>query len=98
MYTCVKRKTYVITAQHHGIFEYNSIMPIGHGSVIKAPNGEDWIMYHAWKWHQVGQQPPGRVLCLDKIHWDVNVGWPYIGVPSSKPTLAPNVFTTTIFS
>ena len=70
----------------------------GHGSVVDTPNGEDWFMYHAWRWHQVDQEPLERVLCLDKIHWNaVDDGWPYIGVPSDRPTLVPNTISSLTF-
>jgi len=33
---------------------------------------------------KVYKEPPGRVLAVDKINWQD--GWPFIGVPSDKPT------------
>ena len=64
---------------------------LGHGSVIINPSGEYWFAYHAYRWKQVGKDP-GRVLCLDRITWNETRAWPYIGIPSNKPSLAPNVF------
>ena len=57
---------------------------------MRTPNGDDWFLYHAYRWNQV-EDVPGRVLCLDKIRWNKYNDWPYIGTPSNKPTLAPNV-------
>lgn len=36
----------------------------GHNSVAKAPNGEDYVVYHAW-----GTDMKGRRLCLDRLRW-----------------------------
>ena len=60
----------------------------GHNSeIITDDNGDDWIMYHAYK---AADPDRGRVLMLDKITWDVN-GWPSVnnGYPSSTPMPAP---------
>ena len=75
---------------------YLSIMScyivLGHGSTVQTPNGEDWYIYHAWRYKEIGNNPPGRVLLLDRIRWDVlpDGPWPYIGTPSDEPTPAPN--------
>lgn len=55
----------------------------GHGSVVQGPDGEDYFVYHAWGAGQENQ-PPGRRMMLDPIHWGPD-GWPIIndGTPSS---------------
>ena len=63
---------------------------LGHGSVVRTTNGDDWFVYHAYRWKQI-EKGPGRVLCLDKVHWNKSTKWPFIGTPSDKSTLAPNV-------
>ena len=55
---------------------------------MKTSNGEYWMVYHAYRWDQV-ESSPGRVLCIDKIHWSMDSKWPFIGIPSTKPELAP---------
>ena len=55
----------------------------GHGTPIQT-NNEWYYVYHTWKYNQVGQNPPGRVMNLDKIKWLDNK-WPMIGVPSDFP-------------
>lgn len=60
----------------------------GHNSeIITDDNGDDWIMYHAYK---AADEDRGRVLMLDKITWDAQ-GWPSVndGYPSSTPMPAP---------
>jgi beta-xylosidase len=36
----------------------------GHNSVVKAPNGDDYIIYHAWD-----AAKTARRLCIDKLEW-----------------------------
>merc|ERR1719336_2941351 len=36
-----------------------------------------WFLYHAWRWGQVGAAP-GRTLNLDLVKWSDD-GWPHIG-------------------
>ena len=55
---------------------------------MKTSNGEYWMVYHAYRWDQV-ESGPGRVLCIDKIHWSMDSKWPLIGIPSTIPELAP---------
>ena len=55
----------------------------GHGTPIQT-NNEWYYVYHTWKYNLVGQNPPGRVMNLDKIKWLDNK-WPMIGVPSDFP-------------
>jgi len=56
--------------------------------VVKTVNGDDWMVYHAYRWKQI-KTGPGRVLCIDKIRWNMTNKWPFIGVPSSEPRQAP---------
>ncbi len=65
----------------------------GHGSVVSTDAGEDWFVYHAWPYGQIGQPDPGRMLMLDKILW-TDEHWPIIGVnghPSVDSQLKPNI-------
>ena len=64
---------------------------VGHGSVIQAIDGEYWYFYHSWRYKELNQNPPGRVLLLDNIHWDIlpDGPWPYVGVPSDTVLPAP---------
>ena len=68
-----------------------SISCIGHGSVIQAIDGEYWYFYHSWRYKELNKNPPGRVLLLDKIHWDIlpDGPWPYVGAPSDTVLPAP---------
>ena len=58
--------------------------------MVRTTNGDDWFVYHAYRWKQI-EKGPGRVLCLDKVHWNKSTKWPFIGTPSDKSTLSPNV-------
>ena len=55
---------------------------------MRTPKGVDWMVYHAYRWDQV-EKDPGRVLCIDKVQWNLTTKWPFIGMPSTKPTIAP---------
>ncbi len=63
----------------------------GHGSVVELDDDEWWFAYHSWIGGKVEENPPGRNLLVDKINWDDNTGWPYIGAPSDTPQDVPNV-------
>jgi len=58
----------------------------GHGSMVTIDDNQ-WFLYHAWRWGQVGAAP-GRTLNLDLVKWSDD-GWPHIGTPSVQPTPAP---------
>jgi beta-xylosidase len=60
----------------------------GHGSVVRARDGHDYYVYHAWQRGRVGGKNP-RLLLMDRIHWED--GWPRIndGSPSALPQAAP---------
>merc|ERR1719370_778157 len=51
-----------------------SFVSPGHCSVADTPDGDSWLIYHAWHYGQVGVTPPGRVMMLDKICWNEE-GW-----------------------
>lgn len=54
----------------------------GHCSeIVKDDAGNDWIFYHGVDL----QRPEGRVLLLDRIHWDKQ-DWPY--VEGNSPSLS----------
>ncbi len=44
------------------------------------------IVYHNWRWNEMGKYPPGRVLNIDTVNWTSD-GWPSIGkgYPSDTP-------------
>jgi len=66
----------------------------GHGSPILDSFNLSWYyIYHAWKYDQVLQNPPGRVMNLDKINWN-SEGWPIIGtgIPSDTPQNVPSFY------
>ncbi|HMR74439.1 MAG TPA: glycoside hydrolase family 43 protein [Polyangiaceae bacterium] len=59
----------------------------GHGAILKGPSG-DWVhVYHAWVAGKV-QQPPGRVVLVDRVQWVA--GWPEMrGAPASRSQPLP---------
>jgi len=50
----------------------------GHNSVVVAPNGADYIVYHAWD-----PQYTARRMCVDRLEWTDD------GPRTSGPTVAP---------
>jgi arabinan endo-1,5-alpha-L-arabinosidase len=56
----------------------------GHGSLVRAHDGRDYYVYHAWIRGRVGGKNP-RMLLMDRVHWED--GWPRIndGSPSNLP-------------
>ena len=50
----------------------------GHNSVITAPNGDDYIVYHAWD-----PEHTARRMCLDRIWWTPD------GPRTNAPTVEP---------
>jgi beta-xylosidase len=60
----------------------------GHGSVVRAHDGADYFVYHAWQRGRVGGKNP-RMLLVDRIHWEAD--WPRIndGSPSAGKQFAP---------
>lgn len=60
----------------------------GHGCVVRAANGKDYFLYHAWRRGRVGGRNP-RMLLMDRIRWED--GWPRIndGSPSATPQPLP---------
>lgn len=61
----------------------------GHGCVVRAHDGRDYFVYHAWQRGRVGSGHP-RLMLIDRIHWED--GWPRIndGSPSNvaQPVVA----------
>lgn len=49
----------------------------GHNSVVVAPNGEDYIVYHAWD-----REHTARQMCIDRLEWTDG------GPRTSGPTVA----------
>ncbi len=41
----------------------------GHQALVNGPDGQTWIVYHAWPPDAVGSLVPGRVLWLDRLIW-----------------------------
>lgn len=54
----------------------------GHNSVVRGPDGEDYLVYHAWD-----PQKTGRRMCLDKLEW--TPAGPRTAGPSLTPRPAP---------
>ncbi|MBD1420886.1 family 43 glycosylhydrolase [Sphingobacterium chuzhouense] len=60
----------------------------GHCSqIVQDKEGNDWIFYHGFR----TDNPTGRVLLLDQLHWD-EYDWPYIGNSTPSITAAAPVF------
>jgi hypothetical protein len=60
---------------------------------VQTPDGNHWYLYHGWRYKESNKNPPGRVLLLDLIRWDVlpDGPWPFIGVPSDVLAPSPDV-------
>jgi beta-xylosidase len=60
----------------------------GHGCLLRAHDGRDYYVYHAWSRGRVGGRNP-RMLIMDRVHWED--GWPRIndGSPSNVPQARP---------
>jgi xylan 1,4-beta-xylosidase len=60
----------------------------GHGSVVQAPDGRDFLLYHAYR--SIGFQFVGRQGLLDAVAWTQD-GWPTIndGQGPSENAAAP---------
>jgi GH43 family beta-xylosidase len=50
----------------------------GHNSVVVAPNGEDYLVYHAWD-----PAHTGRRMCIDRLYWTPE------GPRTDGPTIEP---------
>lgn len=55
----------------------------GHAALTNDGKGQDWLVYHAWHPEHVGDNDPGRMVCIDPIEW--KNGWPTTPGPSSGP-------------
>jgi GH43 family beta-xylosidase len=54
----------------------------GHNSVVRGPDGADWIVYHAWD-----PDRTARRMCIDPLAW--GRGGPERSGPSTEPRPAP---------
>lgn len=53
--------------------ETTALKSPGHNSnIFTDKNGDDWILFHAYKSGESVRQ-----LCLQRIYWDDSTGWPY---------------------
>jgi beta-xylosidase len=59
----------------------------GHCSVVTAPDGSTWLLYHAWPPDAIGSVEPGRTLWLDRLDW-VD-GKPVVRGPTADPQPLP---------
>ena len=66
-----------------------SLLFPGHCSVVQTGD-EHWLVYHAWRYGQILQTPPGRMLLIDQIQWTEDQ-WPVVGYPSDYERPLPNV-------
>jgi beta-xylosidase len=41
----------------------------GHCFILRLPDGDWWMLYHAWPPDAVGSQSPGRLLWLEPLTW-----------------------------
>jgi beta-xylosidase len=61
----------------------------GHCFPLSMPNGDTWLIYHAWKPDGIGSVYPGRQLWLDPLHWKGTAPQPV--VPNAEPQRDPVV-------
>ena len=54
----------------------------GHNSVIRGPDGEDYLVYHAWD-----PSHTGRRMCIDRLEWTAD--GPRTGGPTAAPQPVP---------
>ena len=59
----------------------------GHQAIVQAPDGSDWIVYHAWKAGAI-DRAPGRQLWLDRLEW--KDGAPVVRGPTCTAQDAPS--------
>ncbi len=59
----------------------------GHCFPLVLPNGDTWLIYHAWKPDGIGSTYPGRELWLDRLNWKGTVPQPI--VPDADPQPDP---------
>lgn len=55
----------------------------GHCSVVEFSVGNFWLVYHAWHYKEIDENPPGRMLLIDRIQWSEEE-WPTVGFPSDR--------------
>ena len=59
----------------------------GHCFPLVLPNGDTWLVFHAWKPDGIGSTYPGRQLWLDRLNWAGTVPQPI--VPDAGPQPDP---------
>ena len=59
----------------------------GHCSMVVGPDGNDWLLYHAWPPDAIGSEDPGRTMWLDRVEW--TDGKPVVRGPTADPQPAP---------
>ncbi|MQA24667.1 MAG: family 43 glycosylhydrolase [Micromonosporaceae bacterium] len=59
----------------------------GHCSMVVGPDGQDWLLYHAWPPDAIGSADPGRQMWLDRVEW--SDGKPVVRGPTADPQPAP---------
>ncbi len=60
----------------------DAVIGPGHNSVVTGPDGEDWLVYHAWD-----PQLTARRMCIDRLVWGPD--GPQRSGPSQGPQHAP---------
>ena len=59
----------------------------GHGFVVSTPDGDTWLLYHAWPPEAIGSTSPGRQLWLDRLEWKGDR--PVVRGPTADPQPVP---------
>ncbi len=59
-----------------------AVLGPGHNSVVEGPEGDDWIVYHAWD-----PERTARRMCIDRLAWGPD--GPECSGPSTGPRPAP---------
>jgi GH43 family beta-xylosidase len=54
----------------------------GHNSVVRGPDGEDYLVYHAWD-----PAHTSRRMCIDRLEWTAD--GPRTGGPTAAPQPVP---------
>ena len=60
----------------------------GHQAIVRAPDGREWLVYHAWPPKAIGASTPGRQLWIDRLEW--KNGAPVVEGPTCGPQRAPS--------
>jgi len=59
----------------------------GRSFLVTTPDGQTWLLYHAWLPDAIGSVLPGRQLWLDRVDW-VD-GKPVVRGPTAGPQPVP---------